>query len=83
MTSLDRNTERMALLRGWLESRVAPEQRVWLDDQVARIANSNDGAALAFAIGLAPRKLGKTDLALTPDEIAAAKVYRPGLDPAG
>ena len=83
MTSLDQNTERMALLRGWLESRVAPEQRVWLDDQVARIANSNDGAALAFAIGLAPRKLGKTDLALTPDEIAAARVYRPGLDPAG
>jgi hypothetical protein len=83
MTSVDQNTERMALLRGWLESRLAPEQRVWLDDQVARIANSNAGPALALAIGLAPRKLGKADLALTPDEIAAARVLRPGLDPSG
>lgn len=83
MTSVQQNTERMALLRGWLATRLEPAQGAWLDDQVARIAKSNGGPALALAIGLAPRKLGKVDLALTPDEIAAGTKLRPGLDPSG
>jgi hypothetical protein len=83
MTSLAKNTERMALLRGWLGQRLDGVQSAWLDDQIARIRKSNSGPALALAIGLAPRKLGKADLALAPAEIAAGTKLRPGLDPSG
>lgn len=83
MTTLDQNTACMALLRGWLKTRLAPEQIAWLDDQIARIAGANAGTALALAIGLAPRKLGKGDLALDRAEIDAGTKLRPGLDPSG
>ena len=83
MTSLQQNTERMALLRGWLATRLQPAQLAWLDDQIARIASANTGPALALAVGLAPRKLGKADLALDEAEIAAGTTLRPGLDPSG
>jgi hypothetical protein len=72
--------ERMALLKTWLEARLAPEQRVWLEDQIALIRGGPDGPALAIAIGLAPRKLGKADLDLSVAEIAAGARLRRGLD---
>lgn len=83
MAALDQNTERMALLRSWLATRLQPAQLAWLDDQIARIADANAGPALALSIGLAPRKLGKADLALDQTEIAAGSKLRPGLDPTG
>ena len=83
MTSLRQNTERMALLRGWLATRLQPAQLAWLDDQIGRIASATAGPALALAVGLAPRKLGKADLALDEAEIAAGSKLRPGLDPSG
>ena len=74
----------MALLRGWLARRLDPEQLAWLDDQIARIASGErPDRALALAIGLAPRKLGKADLASTHAEIAAGSEASPGLDPSG
>lgn len=74
----------MALLTGWLGARLAPEQSAWLEDQVERISIARgSGPALALAIGLAPRKLGKADLALSEAELRAASGLRPGLDPAG
>jgi hypothetical protein len=83
MTSLQQNIERMAQLRGWLATRLKQEQLAWLDDQIARIAGSNTGPALALAVGLAPRKLSKADLVLDQAEIAAAAKLRPCLDPSG
>src|SRR5262249_20872740 len=82
MTSLQQNMEHMALLRGWLAKRLQPSQLAWLEDQIARIARATT-PALALAVGLAPRKLGKADLAPTPQEIAAGTKFRPGLDPLG
>jgi hypothetical protein len=74
----------MALLAGWLGARLAPEQTAWLEDQVERIRTARgSGPALALAIGLAPRKLGKADLALSEAERRAAAGLRPGLDPSG
>lgn len=80
MTSPLDSIERMALLKGWLEARLAPEQRVWLEDQIALIRGGPDGPALGIAIGLAPRKLGKADLDLSVPEIAAGARLRRGLD---
>lgn len=70
-----------ALLIGWLGPRLSPEQRAWLQDRLERIEQAPDGPALATAINLAPRKLGKTDLALDKTEIEAGARVRPGLDP--
>lgn len=74
---------RMALLQALLHARLTPEQRGWLDDQLGRIKKNPDGATLAMAIGLAPRKLGKADLAPDGAELKAAAKVRPGLDPSG
>lgn len=75
--------ERMALLKDWLDARLALEQSVWVEDQIARIRALPDGPALALAIGLAPRKLGKADLALGAAEIAAGASLRHRLDASG
>lgn len=75
--------ERMALLKDWLHARLTKEQFAWIEDQIARIRGGPDGPALAPAIGLAPRKLGKVDLALYDTEHAAGGKLRPGLDPSG
>jgi hypothetical protein len=77
----DTTLERMALLVGWLNTRLTREQRAWVDDQVQRIATSGGETARAMAIGLAPRKLSKADLALDAAELEAAVALRSGLDP--
>jgi hypothetical protein len=68
------------LLKGWLTPRLTPEQSAWLEDQLARIEKAPDGPALAVAIGLTPRKLGKADLSLDEAETMPAAKVRPGLD---
>lgn len=83
MTSPLDTVERMALLKDWLDARLTPGQRDWVEDQIARIRGGPDGPALALAIGLAPRKLGKGDLDLGVAEIAAGARLRRGLDASG
>jgi hypothetical protein len=83
MTSPLDTVERMALLKDWLDARLAPEQSAWVEDQIARVRAGPDGPALALAIGLAPRKLGKADLDLSVAEIAAGARLRRGLDASG
>ena len=70
---MDLNARRMALLKGWLGPRLTPEQGSWLEDQVTRIAATGGGPSLAMAISLAPRKLGKADLALGAEEMAVGR----------
>jgi hypothetical protein len=83
MTSPLDTVERMALLKDWLDARLTLEQRAWVEDQIQRIRAGPDGPALALAIGLAPRKLGKADLDLSVAEIAAGARARRGLDASG
>jgi hypothetical protein len=71
----------IALADEWI-SRAANGNAVsWFRDTVARIEREPGGDTLAVAIGLAPRRLGKADLSLTPDDKARAATLRPGLDP--
>jgi hypothetical protein len=71
----------VALVDQWI-ARAANEDGVsWFRDTVARLKQQSGGDRLAMAIGLAPRRLGKADLALTPEEKAHAAALRPGLDP--
>jgi hypothetical protein len=74
---------RMDLLRGWLAARVSPEALQWLDGQVEKISGAPDSRMLTMAIGLAPRKVGKSPLDLTAQDLAAASSVRPGFDPQG
>jgi len=72
--------ERMDLLRGWLQRRLPGDAVAWIDEQVARIAAGPSGLALARAVGLAPRKIGRQPLQLDASEMAAARACRAGLD---
>ncbi len=71
---------RLELLHGWLARRLGDEPRIWLDAQARKIMEEPDARALATAIGLAPRRVGKAPLALESDEVADAVHVRPGLD---
>jgi hypothetical protein len=76
-------TRRVALIRGWLDRRLSPEQHAWLDTQVHEIATGTKITALATAIGLAPRHLGKAELTLGDAEAGDAQALVPGLDTTG
>ena len=73
----------MHLLKGWLAPRLAPEAAAWLTAQMATIVSGEKPMQLAMAIGLAPRKVGKADLDLKPDEAEAGRAARSGLDATG
>lgn len=71
------------LLRGWLGRQLDDAQRGWLDDQLTNLEDNPSDSTLAIALGMAPRRLGKTDLALEPTDYAAADEALKGWDPHG
>lgn len=84
MTStLSQAEDGKSLLHAWLAKRLPPEALAWLDQQTAIIEAGDKPLQLGIAIGLAPRKVGKTDLDLTPAEQEAGRALRPGLDATG
>lgn len=71
----------LALADEWI-ARVASGSAVsWFRSAIENVRGASGGNALAVAIGLAPRRLGKADLSLTPDDAARASALRKGLDP--
>jgi hypothetical protein len=71
----------IALADEWISRVTGETGSTWFRDTVGRIRQEPHGVKLATAIGLAPRRLGKIDLSLTPDDKARAMTLRPGLDP--
>jgi len=71
------------LLREWLLRQLEPERGAWLDAQIAALAQDSSDASLEIALGMAPRKLGKAELALKDDDLAAADKAIAGWDPRG
>jgi len=71
------------LLRGWLRRQLDAAQNAWLDEQLANVQENPSDGTLAIALGMAPRRLGKADLALEPADHAAADAALPGWDPRG
>lgn len=71
------------LLREWLVRQLEPGRGAWLDAQVAALQQDPSDETLGIALGLAPRKLGKTALALGDADLAAAGKALPGWDPRG
>jgi hypothetical protein len=71
----------IALTDKWISRSVTESAASWFREAVDRIRRERRGDSLAAMIGLAPRRLGKADLALTPDDKARATALRSGLDP--
>ena len=71
------------LLRGWLRRQLGDEQDAWLDAQAAALQADPSDQTLAIALGMVPRRLGKVDLALLPEDLDSAGSTLPGWMPVG
>lgn len=69
------------LLLRWLRARVPAEAMAWFEAGLAKVRGGGRDADFNLVFSLVPRKLGKGDLRLAVDEIAAARAARPAWDP--
>ena len=73
-----------ALMAAWLQRQLPAEASDWLLTWRGRLrAGGVTERDFNLAISLAPRRLGKADLALGPEDLAAADAARRGWDPQG
>lgn len=70
------------LLRNWVLAQ-AGDEADWVVQSLDRIASAPQERDLYIFMGLAPRRLGKADLALRTDDLAAADAAYPGWSPHG
>lgn len=70
------------LLRGWILAQSGSEAD-WVAERLGELAAGAPDRDLHVFLGLAPRRLGKADLVLTPEDHAAADAARPGWRVAG
>ncbi len=70
-----------ALIETWLATRLTHEQQQWLDSQLIKVLVANSDRDLHITLGMIPRKLGRDDLHLNADALAAANDLRSGWDP--
>jgi len=68
------------LLKDWLRRQLPAEKFDWLEGQLARL-DSLRQRDLDALFGLAPRRLGRADLDLSADDLAAARKARRDWDP--
>jgi hypothetical protein len=68
--------EVIALLAAALAREAAPDAFAWLSAEIAHQRANHDPLRLSRALGLAGRRIGRDDLAFTPEEIAAARRLR-------
>src|SRR5687767_8450241 len=62
----------IALLRQWLARALTPEAMAWLDAEIDHQRPGVDDRRLGLTLGLVGRKVGRIDLSLTAEDIAAA-----------
>ena len=73
-----------ALMTEWLERQLPPEAADWFFAQCERLRTGGMSERdFNLAVSLAPRRLGKADLPLGPEDLAAADAARRGWDPRG
>jgi hypothetical protein len=68
------------LLKDWLQQQLPADKFAWLDAQLAKVA-AGQRRDLDVTFGLAPRKLGRADLTLSPEDLGAAAAARRDWDP--
>jgi hypothetical protein len=73
--------EFLAMADGWIAERTSEPGITWFRGVIKEVAHASTERPLSVAIGLAPRRLGKADLALPHADLARADKLRGGLDP--
>lgn len=79
----DERGRRLALLEGWIARRAGASGWAWFRDALAAAERAREPHALARAVALVPRRLGKGALILARRDMAEADAVRPGFDPTG
>jgi hypothetical protein len=64
----------------WISQKTEDRGIAWFRGALHDVTHAASERTLGIAIGLAPRRLGKADLALPAAELARAEALRPGLD---
>ena len=64
----------------WISQRTDDRGIAWFRSAIHDVTHATNERSLGVALGLAPRRLGKADLALAIAELARAEALRPGLD---
>jgi hypothetical protein len=70
----------LKLADAWIAQKTDDRGIAWFRAAIHDVAHAAGERALGIAVGLAPRRLGKADLLLAPDQLARAQALRPGLD---
>jgi hypothetical protein len=70
----------LKLADAWIAQRTDDRGIAWFRGALRDVTHAANERALSVAIGLVPRRLGKTDLSLAAAELARADALRPGLD---
>lgn len=69
------------LLRNWLQRQLPQPAWRWLEQHLIELDTHFSDRLLLTMLGMIPRRLNKSDLVLTTDELQAAQQARPGWDP--
>ena len=69
------------LLEAWVAGRCPADAARWFAEQLAKLRSKATDKAVYLALGYATRRLGKSDLKLGAEDLAAANKVRPGWDP--
>ena len=69
------------LIKSWLQRRLEPASFNWLVERLEKHSVANSDRDLHITLGMIPRKLGKSELAPTAEEMAAAEQVCSGWDP--
>jgi hypothetical protein len=64
------------LLRRWLKRTLQSDAAQWLDAEIDRQRSAVDERRLGMALGLVGRRIGRAELSLSADDLAAAQVLR-------
>jgi hypothetical protein len=73
-------TEFLEVAAGWISERADERGASWFRAALREVGETASERPLNVAIGLARRRLGNADLALSPTDLARAGTLRPGLD---
>ena len=72
-----------SLIRRWLGRQLPEVTSAWLDEQLEKLAAAPAQRDIHIAFGMIPRRLGRDDLTLGPEDLAAARQARTDWDPSG
>ena len=70
------------LIERWMVMRLDPAAAAWIRDR-QEVIRQGEKKSLFLAFGMVPRKVGKSDLQLTDEELSEANEVRPGWNPKG